>query len=227
MNKGTSSVSSRSKILATLALVTGFVLVLVFSRNDSRGRITSESPGKWHERDGVIYFTVTSNGTTGEQWIERFEKRGYEVDDQAKKILSSSYFKPTNGVTTEIAVLKGTLFDKDNCTYKKIGEYAAKHTFAPLNVEAVCLIHEAFSLEEVKAMGLWSIIVMHKPVEMQTGFPLLLNLRTEYSDENAGYVSSLFSFLARPDMKFRLVDATDGTPPFGFAFAVPPEVSTR
>src|SRR3989344_3005062 len=71
----------------------------------------------WREENGVIYFSVTSDGTTGGQWIARLEKRGYRLSDYAKRMLRSPDFKPTKGVTTEIAVLKGMLFaDNDRLT---------------------------------------------------------------------------------------------------------------
>jgi len=72
-----------------------------YSLNDKRS---------WREQDGVIYFTVTSDDTTGEEWIIRLEKKGYRVSNYAKSILRSDGFKPTKGVVTEIAVLKGILF---------------------------------------------------------------------------------------------------------------------
>src|SRR3989344_4861228 len=33
----------------------------------------------WREKDGVIYFSVTSDGTTGEDWITRLESQGLQV----------------------------------------------------------------------------------------------------------------------------------------------------
>ena len=35
------------------------------------------SKRKWREQDGIIYLSVTSNGMTGEDWIEHFRKNGY------------------------------------------------------------------------------------------------------------------------------------------------------
>src|SRR3989344_110555 len=74
----------------------------------------SEPTRNWREQDGVIYFSVTSDGTTGPQWIERLEGKGFRLSDYAKSVLRSPDFKPTSGVTTEIAILKGMLFaDKE------------------------------------------------------------------------------------------------------------------
>ncbi|MEK7478188.1 MAG: hypothetical protein AAB645_02365, partial [Patescibacteria group bacterium] len=62
--------------------------------------VVSEPTCTWREQDGVIYFSVTSDGTTGEDWIKRLEGNGFRVGDYAKQVLRSPDFKPTNGVTT-------------------------------------------------------------------------------------------------------------------------------
>src|SRR5687767_5139046 len=80
-----------------------------------RGEIIVAEPARsWREEDGVIYFSVTSDGTTGEDWIKRLEGNGFRVRDYAKQVLRSPDFKPTNGVTTEVAVLQGMLFEDRN-----------------------------------------------------------------------------------------------------------------
>src|SRR3989344_4056544 len=60
----------------------------------------------WREEDGVIYFSVTSDGMSGGEWIKRLESKGFRVGDYAKNVLRSKDFKPTEGVVTEVAVLK-------------------------------------------------------------------------------------------------------------------------
>ena len=53
-----------------------------------RGEIKVSKPIRdWREQDGIIYFNVTSDGTTGNEWIERFEKRGFQIEDRARSIL--------------------------------------------------------------------------------------------------------------------------------------------
>ena len=123
----------------------------------------SEPARPWREQDGVIYFSVTSDGASGEAWIGRLAGN---VGDNAKRILRSDAFRPTCGVTTEIAVLKGMLFtDADRIT-KKIRADADKRKFGKPNAEIACLIREKFTDEEIKAMGLAWIITMHEPVEV-------------------------------------------------------------
>jgi len=129
---------------------------------------------KWTEKDGVIRFSVTSDGTTGEQWIERLESKGHRISEYAKSILRSQEFKPTSDIIYEIAVLKGELFnDKDRVT-TKIRQEAKDCQLGTPNVEIACLIREKFSNKELKEMGLYWIVIMHEPIKDSGGDPILL-----------------------------------------------------
>ena len=128
----------------------------------------------WREEDGVIYFSVTSDGTTGEDWITRLESKGFRVGDYAKQVLRSLDFKPTNGVTTEVAVLKGMLFEDNDRITKKIRAEADKRKLSKPNAELACLIREKFTDKEIEAMGLWYIVAMHEPINDSGGDPSLL-----------------------------------------------------
>jgi len=131
---------------------------------------------KWTEKDGVIRFSVTSDGTTGEQWIERLESKGHRISEYAKSILRSQEFKPTSDIIYEIAVLKGELFnDKDRVT-TKIRQEAKDCQLGTPNVEIACLIREKFSNKELKEMGLYWIVIMHEPIKDSYGDPILLNV---------------------------------------------------
>ncbi len=140
------------------------------------GKAEIAYPGRtWREQDGVIYLSVTSDGTTGPQWIERLEKKGFRVGDYAKSVLRSQDFKPTNGVAAKIAILKGELFADDDRITKKIRAEAGKRKFSAPNAEAACLIRENFSDEKIKAMGLVWIVTMHEPIKDSGGDPVLLD----------------------------------------------------
>ena len=129
----------------------------------------------WSEKDGVINLSVTSDGTTGEEWIKRLEGDGFYVTNYAKEILRSPDFKPTKGVTTEVAVLKDLLFvDSDRIT-RKIRAETEKRKFLKLNVEIACLIREKFTDKDIEAMGLRHIVVMHEPINDSDGDPRLLS----------------------------------------------------
>ncbi len=132
---------------------------------NSRDWVVTKAEAKaWKEKDGVIIFSLTSDGTTGAEWIERLKKKGSEVQIETKKILLSEHFKPTRGITTEIAVLKGELFVDGQRSDAAIKGEAGKRKLKTLNMENACLIREKFTDGEVEAMGLDLIIVMHEAI---------------------------------------------------------------
>jgi len=161
---------------------------------------------RWREQDGVIYFSVTSNGMTGPQWIEHFEKKGIQLSKWAKDVLLSPDFKPTNGVTTEVAVLKGMLFEDNDRVTSKIRAEAGKRKLVKPNAELGCLIRDMFTDEEIAAMGLVWIVAFHEPIKDSDGDPFLL------SANRADDGRWLDAYYGRPDGRW----ARDG----GFAFAV-------
>lgn len=140
-----------------------------------RGELTVSEPARsWREQDGVIYFSVTSDGTTGEEWIRRLEEKGFCLSNYAKSVLRSPDFKPTSGVTTEIAVLKCMLFEDNDRTTKKIRAEADRRNLTKPNAEVACLIREKFTDQEIEAMGLWWVVAMHEPIKDSDGAPDLL-----------------------------------------------------
>src|SRR3990167_10606397 len=140
-----------------------------------RGELmVSELIRNWRERDGVIHFSVTSDGTTGEEWIKRLESKYFRVGKYAKDMLFSKNFKPTSGVTTEVVVLKGMLFKDDDRITKKIRVEADKRKLEKPNAEVACLIREAFTNEEITAMGLVWVVAMHEPIKDTNGDPSIL-----------------------------------------------------
>ena len=166
----------------------------------------SEPIRSWREEDGIIYFSVTSASTTGEDWITRFESTDFHVTDYAKQVLRSPNFKPTNGVTTEVAVLKGMLFGDDDRITRKICTEADKREFSKPNAELACLIREKFTDKEIEAMGLTWIVAMHEPIYDSDGDPYLL------SADRGGVGRWLSAYGGRPGHGWN----RDG----GFAFAV-------
>jgi hypothetical protein len=136
--------------------------------------VVSKPTRSCREEDGVIYFSVTSDGTTGEDWITRLEGKGFRVGDYAKQVLRSPSFVPTNGVTTEVAVLKGRLFDDQSRITSKIRAEADKRKLGKPEPELACLTREKFTDKEIEAMGLWYIVATHEPINDSVGDPNLL-----------------------------------------------------
>lgn len=139
-----------------------------------------ESEKKWREHEGVIYLSVISDGTTGPEWIARLESKGYKISNHAKGMLHSKDFKPTLGVATEIAVLKGIIWnDNDLIITENVRTKALELGFSAPNAEVACLIRENFSDEEIEAMGLYWIVIMHEPTKDSGGGPLLLRINRD------------------------------------------------
>jgi hypothetical protein len=143
--------------------------------------VVSEPTRSWREEGGVIYFSVTSDGTTGEEWITRLEGKGFLVGDYAKPVLCSSEFKPTSGVTTEVAVLKGQFIENYDRTTERIWAGAEKYNFSKPNAELACLIREKFPDQEIEAMDLRCIIAMHVPINTSDGKSDLLGVDRDYA----------------------------------------------
>lgn len=135
-----------------------------------------EPTRSWRDEGGVIYFSVESDGTTGEDWIKRLEGNGFRVEDYPKQVLCSPSFKPTAGISTEVAVLKGRIFKDKHRITKKIRAEAEKRGFSKPNAELACLIREKFTDKEIAAMDLWWIVAMHEPVSVSDGNPGLLGV---------------------------------------------------
>lgn len=131
---------------------------------------------KWTERDGVIYFSVISDGTTGKQWIPRLESKGFGVNDCASSGLCSKSFKPTNGINYEVAVLKAELFSDNKRNTKNIRKDAKNRKLTTPSAEIACLIREKFSDKELEVMGLSWIVAMHEPIKDLNVVPMLLHV---------------------------------------------------
>jgi hypothetical protein len=142
-----------------------------------RGELAvSEPDRRWYEQDGMIYFSITSDGTTGPHWIERLEKKGFGLSKWAKDVLNSHDFIPTKGVTYNISMLKGMLFNDDDRITKKIRKEADRRNLMKPNAETACLIREIFSDNDIEAMGLWWIAVMHEPIRDSASRSRLLSI---------------------------------------------------
>lgn len=171
MSEFASSSLTAGQLNAIVKKLGGHDMALRFLRDELS---VSEPTRSWREEDGVIYFSVTSDGTTGEDWIKHLEGNGFRVGDYAKQVLRSPDFKPTSGVTTEVAVLKGMLFEDNDRITKKIRAEADKRKLSKPNAELACLIREKFTDKEIEAMGLWWIVAMHEPIKDSGGDPILL-----------------------------------------------------
>ncbi|MEK7552092.1 MAG: hypothetical protein AAB534_01620 [Patescibacteria group bacterium] len=118
----------------------------------------------WREENGVIYFSVTSDGTTGEGWMKWFDENFYPLSDEARTLLRSPFFVATSGVTTEIAVLKVGFIPVVERTTLAIRIRASQRDLRVPNAEVVCLIRRMFTNDQIREMGLYWIVALHNPL---------------------------------------------------------------
>jgi hypothetical protein len=139
---------------------------LKFLRNELS---ISEPEKSWREKNGIIYFSVLSDGTTGAEWVERLGRKGllgkpdWFTKEYLQKSLLAREFIPTNGVITEVAILKSILFNYIERKNEIVRRYASENKLIEPTPEVACLIMEKFSKEDFLMMGLTDIKVMHKP----------------------------------------------------------------
>ncbi len=148
------------QLKAVVRKLGGYQGVISFLRGET---LLVKNSNKWREQDGVFYFSVTSDGTTGEEWITRLEEKGFSVNSDAKKLLLSDDFKPTSGVTTEVAVLKSNSFS--SLKIKNIVAESIEFGYSNPNAEVACLLREMISDEEMMDLNVWSIVIMHQPIQ--------------------------------------------------------------
>jgi len=157
------------------------------------GQISPDSTDRgWHEVDGVIYITFSSDSAVGKGWLKRLESKGETVTKYAKDLISSPGFKSTKGVK-EIAILRSSLFRDGERTYEHIldaarsGKFTGGRKLLNPDAEIACFIREKFSDEELREMGLEWVIVFHKPLkDPKKNNPNLLVVNSKIG-EVAGY----------------------------------------
>lgn len=126
--------------------------------------VVSEQVRLWWEQDNIIYLSVTSDGTTGPQWVKELKAQGVCLEDNAEKILCSAEFRPTSGVTSLIAILTYDVINKTSMTIDGVWAEAQRRKLAEPSVETACLIRRVLSDKDILNMSLWWINVIHVPV---------------------------------------------------------------
>lgn len=128
--------------------------------------------------DGMIAISgLVSDGASGPQALKNLQDLGFRVGDCAKSMLLSKDYKPSlAGTVHDVIVMRGTDFNDSDRITKKIRAKAKKLGFLTPNAEVAYLLRKNFSDEDLKAMGLLWIMVMHDAIEDFDGDPLLLNM---------------------------------------------------
>lgn len=135
-----------------------------------------EPPKIYREENGIIFYSVISDGTSGPEWYDRLENKGVKIYKYAKEVLFSPEFEPTSGYVTEIAVLRGTSFLGRKWRIRKWNINNAKKIAAKLNLfelraEDACLTRERITDGILNNLGLYWINPLHKPINGLTIYP--------------------------------------------------------
>lgn len=161
--------------------------------SNSTGTLESSTATKWEVRSGVIYITLpASEGVTGQQWSKHLESKNFQVADDAQNLLKSEDFKPTTRVVYRLAILPSTFWQDSELIMRKIRAEGQRCKWGEINPEAVCILRETLSNNDLKKMGLWYIAGVHEPIKVH-GHPHFL-----YASRGVG-AGLLGTYGARPD----------------------------
>lgn len=126
----------------------------------------------WLERDGVIRFSLVSNGKTGNRLINFLERSGLHIDEMDRVILRAAKFSPISAEKINVVILKGNTFSPDTRTLRNVCARAKEMSLKMCGVEVSCLILDKFTRAEIISMGLRRIVVFHRRVS----HPLLIGI---------------------------------------------------
>ena len=183
----------------------------ILDQRDKLFIVTKTGIAVYDHGDHFTFTLPATDVTTGKEWIPRLKSKGLSISNYANSVLLSPDFKPTTGIITEVAVLKGMLLAEKVRITKNIRNIANDRKWITPNPEIACLIREMFTNEEIIAMGLTGIIAMHEPIKDSDGDSSLLCVSC---DDGRQWLGAYYSGPRRWDHGF------------GFAFAVS-HVSTQ
>lgn len=128
-----------------------------------------DNPSTWIvDEEGNIRFTLTSNGFTDEQWRSHLEDSGLRITDYARQVLRRASKASTKGVTYNIVVRPGNRISERDRSNRKICAAANEKGWVKPHWEVACLIRDTFTDEQLEQMGLWYIITMHEPINVDS-----------------------------------------------------------
>lgn len=144
---------------------------------------------RWHDKKDRIIFNVTSDGTTSEEWLLRLKRKGFVFSDWAEECVRSNLFKPSNGVTYRVEILKHRScfcgersFYKatDNLREQEIQETAKSRGLSVPNLEVALLVREYLSDIDMKSMKFCGIVVMSEIIQEPNRVPYHLEVLQSY-----------------------------------------------
>jgi|GEM_PF-1630501 len=126
------------------------------------GKVVVANIKTWKEKKCFAFFSVTSDGASGPQWISRLSSKGIAIDDFFKSRLLSDDFKPTSGVTTKLTVIKSE-FEREE--FKNLSKKVQENGLKIPSWETLCLVRENFSALQIVEMCHGVLIINEKQKE--------------------------------------------------------------
>lgn len=119
--------------------------------------------GKFLEKNYAIYLRLVSDGTTGEQWINRLENQGKILSLEVQDLLKSPKFEMTKGQNLNLVILKKTPTKALALTKDELLAEAFSLHLLPVNLELACLLREELTLYWLDRLNLQKVIIPGKP----------------------------------------------------------------
>lgn len=120
--------------------------------------------------------TIASRNITGKKYTQRLKEKGYRVSSYAEEILGTIE-KSDRKEPYTFVIIKASEFSQEYPTTQEIRDEARKRGYITPPAELAPLLREAVSDEDIAALGLTWLVVMHEPVTGSDGFLVLLTLR--------------------------------------------------
>ena len=117
---------------------------------------------KWRKEYGVIYLSLTSDGTNGPEWASRLKSKDFLMSSEMEMLLGSTKFLPTEGVEYEISILSWENFDILNRKQSNIIENAKNRELYQPSIELACMLREVLDKDSLEIMGFNNIMFFPK-----------------------------------------------------------------
>jgi hypothetical protein len=125
------------------------------------------------EKNGMYFFSVTSDGTTGKDWGGRITTHMNNYVYNHLKLLNT-----TNGVTSNLVLIKGDFFKKfakeSWIPNEKMQKFALENGFKSPSAEVSGLVYEVLADNDLyKKMKISVVTIMHEPINDLDGKPYI------------------------------------------------------
>lgn len=122
--------------------------------------------------------TIAPRNITGKKYIQRLKEKGYSISSYAEEILGTIK-KSERKEPYTFVIIKASEFSQEYPTTQEIRDEARKRGYITPPAELAPLLREAVSDEDIAALGLTWLVVMHEPVTDSDGDLSLLSLNRD------------------------------------------------